>query len=54
MPGIPTANDIEKEGMNMGQLLNTSYEKIEVLTLYIIQLESRITALENNKNKNRK
>ncbi len=54
LPGIPSATEIEKGGMNMGELLTSSYQKIEDLTLYIIQLESRITAIENSKSKKRK
>ncbi len=46
LPGIPAANEIAETGMNLGKLVPASYEKIEELYLYVIQLEERIKELE--------
>ncbi len=47
LPGIPSASTVEEEGIQLGEMQTKMMEKIEELTLYIIQLESRINTLEN-------
>jgi hypothetical protein len=46
LPGIPTATEIQNNGANLGELNKMQMEKIEELTLYIIELEKRIHKLE--------
>lgn len=49
LPGIPSAEQIDENGIMLGVMLKRQMEKIEEMTLYIIQLHERITELENNK-----
>lgn len=46
LPEIPTAEEIETKGADIGELLKLQMKKIEELTLYIIQQKKRIDALE--------
>jgi len=46
LPAIPTALEIEKNGGSVGELLKLQMQKIEELTLYIIEQEKRIKLLE--------
>jgi len=38
LPGIPTAAAVEKDGLDVGEMNMQLLQKIEELTLYIIQL----------------
>jgi hypothetical protein len=49
LPGVPSASVIAQNGLELGQVQKTMMEKIEELTLYIIQLENRIKTLESKK-----
>ncbi|MCE3226661.1 MAG: hypothetical protein K0S32_1212 [Bacteroidetes bacterium] len=49
LPNIPSAKEVEENGMNLAELQVKQMEKIEELTLYIIELEKRIKSLEKNK-----
>lgn len=46
LPGIPSASDIEKNGQHLGDMQKRLLEKIEELTLYLIQQNKRIDQLE--------
>lgn len=46
LPNVPSAKTIEEEGVGLGKLANLSFEKIEELTLYILELNKRIENLE--------
>lgn len=46
LPNIPKASVIEQDGINVGDMHKRAIEKIEELTLYILQLEERIKGLE--------
>ena len=46
LPGIPAAATIQEEGIELGEMQRRMMEKIEELTLYIIQLESDVKALK--------
>ncbi len=46
LPGIPAAANIEKEGIAIGNMQKRMMEKIEELTLYIIQLQKEIEFLK--------
>lgn len=55
LPNIPSAAEIEKNGLHLGDTQKRMMEKIEELTLYIIQQQKEIDALKekiNNVNKN--
>jgi len=38
LPGIASASEVEKEGLNVGEMNKAIMEKIEELTLYVIQI----------------
>jgi len=46
LPGIPTATHIAAKGLSVSAVQSKMMEKIEELSLYIIQLHERITQLE--------
>lgn len=46
LPGVPSAAEIESDGLNLGDMQNIQMQKIEELTLYMIEMEKRIEALE--------
>jgi hypothetical protein len=46
LPNIPPADVIERSGIPVGEMQIKMMEKIEELTLYILQLEKRIAEIE--------
>ncbi|MES2396672.1 MAG: hypothetical protein V4549_11745 [Bacteroidota bacterium] len=46
LPEIPTAKEIETNGVDIGDLLKLQMKKIEELTLYVIELNKKIEAYE--------
>jgi hypothetical protein len=48
LPGVPTAADIEKDGLRVGDMQKRMMEKIEELTLYVIDQNKRLTAQEEH------
>ena len=46
LPGIPSAAEMEKGGLDLGEMNNKLLQKIEELTLYIIQLNKKNEVLE--------
>lgn len=46
LPNIPTANEVEANGVELGEMNRKLLQKIEELTLYIINQEKRIKDLE--------
>jgi len=54
LPDIPTAKEIEQNGVSLGEINAKLLQKVEELTLYIIQQNKRIDSLANDKNKIRK
>ncbi len=46
LPGIPSAAEIDENGILVGEMQKMQMEKIEELTLYILQLHERIEKLE--------
>ena len=46
LPGLPAASEVQNVGIELGEMNRVLVEKIEELTLYIIQQEERIKALE--------
>jgi hypothetical protein len=47
LPGLPAAADVQDVGIELGEMNRVLVEKIEELTLYILQQENRIKALED-------
>ena len=48
LPGIPSAQEIEQQqNVDLGEMNTLLLQKIEEMTLYIIQLEKRVSELEN-------
>ena len=47
LPNMPTANEIEKNGADLGELNRILVEKVEELTLYILELEERLSEVES-------
>jgi hypothetical protein len=46
LPGIPAATQVKKEGFDLGDMNRRLLEKVEELTLYIIQQDKKIDALQ--------
>lgn len=46
LPGMPSACEVEQNGMNVGDMQTRVVEKVEENTLYIIQLKKEIDALK--------
>lgn len=49
LPNVPSAEVIENNAVGLGELTKIQQEKIEELTLYIIQLNKRLNELEKSK-----
>ena len=52
LPDIPTAKEVEDKGVNLGEMDAKLLQKIEELTLYLIEQNKRIEELENRLLKN--
>jgi hypothetical protein len=52
LPGIPSAQEVEEEGLHLGEMEVKLMEKIEELTLYFIELDQRLKKLESAKTGN--
>ena len=50
LPNVPSGNQVKEEGINVADMARIQQEKIEELTLYIIQQNKRIEALETKIN----
>ncbi|MBP7399550.1 MAG: hypothetical protein KA954_08185, partial [Chitinophagales bacterium] len=50
LPGVPSAKEIETDGLAVGEMQRVMMEKIEELTLYIIQLQKQIDELQAENN----
>jgi len=51
LPNIPSAKEIKDKGLQVGEMSNAMLQKIEELTLYIIEQNKRIEILEAKVNK---
>ncbi|HRP53196.1 MAG TPA: hypothetical protein PLI97_06765 [Fluviicola sp.] len=47
LPNVPSAKDIQKDGVNLGEMSKTTLEKVEELTLYLIQLQEQVVKQQN-------
>lgn len=48
LPNIPSASEIEKNGLHVGDTQKKMMEKIEELTLYVIELKKELTEIKKN------
>jgi hypothetical protein len=46
LPEIPSASEVRKNGMNIGEMQNKLLQKIEELTLYVIEQQKQIDQLK--------
>ncbi|RFC53639.1 hypothetical protein [Brumimicrobium aurantiacum] len=46
LPNVPSAQEIEVDGVNLGDAAKTSMEKIEELTLYLIEINDKVEKQE--------
>lgn len=46
LPNVPSGNEIEKDGLKLGEMAKIQQEKIEELTLYLIQQNKEIQELK--------
>ncbi len=51
LPGLPSAEQVAKEGLDVGEVTNKLVEKVEELTLHIIQLQKELNDLKNLQSK---
>ncbi len=51
LPNIPSATEVEKNGLELGDMQKRMMEKIEELTLYVIELQKQIEEMKAKKNK---
>lgn len=49
LPGVPSATEVEKDGADLGEMNKLLMEKVEELTLYVIDLQKQIDELKSNK-----
>ena len=49
LPNVPSATEVETHGIPLGEMNAVLIQKIEELTLYIIQMEKRLSELESKK-----
>lgn len=47
LPGVPSATEIESNGLNLGDMQKIQMQKIEELTLYMIHMNEKIINMEN-------
>ena len=46
LPGIPAAEEVKKDGQDLGKIQELQMQKIEELTLYVIQLQKEVEELK--------
>jgi hypothetical protein len=51
LPGIPTEKEVKENGVNLGEMQSKLLQKIEELTLYVIQQNEKIQVLESKLSK---
>ena len=51
LPNMPSAAEVEEQGIAVGDLIKRQQEKIEELTLYLIDMNKEIEAIKNNQKK---
>ena len=54
LPGIPSATTVEKEGHDLGEMQKAMLQKIEELTLYVIELKKENAEIKKQLKKQKK
>lgn len=54
LPNVPSAKQLEKEGLDLGEMQAKQMEKIEELTLYMIEMKKEIDSLKKENSELRK
>jgi|SRR5690554_6659420 len=54
LPNVPSAKEIETDGVNLGEAAKISMEKIEELTLYLLEINEKVENQEEVLNKQQK
>ncbi|MNY18686.1 hypothetical protein D3C86_1520820 [compost metagenome] len=49
LPNVPSAAEYAETGVDLGEMNRVLLEKVEELTLYILQMEDRLKSLEEKK-----
>ena len=49
LSGVPSAVEVEQEGVDVGEMNKVLLQNVEELTLYIIDLQKQIDNLKTNK-----
>lgn len=47
LPDVPSANEVEENGLNLGEMDSKLLQKIEELTLYMIEIKKEVKSLKN-------
>lgn len=47
LPNMPSADEVERNGVDLGEMNRLLVEKVEELTLYVLDLEERLKAVES-------
>ena len=50
LPGVRSAQEIQENGMNVGEMNNVLLKKVEELTLYVIELKKEIERIKEKRN----
>ncbi|MBR1833956.1 MAG: hypothetical protein IJ785_00370 [Bacteroidales bacterium] len=50
LPGVPSATEVEEDGLSVGEMNKVLMQKVEELTLYVIELQKQINDLKNHTN----
>ena len=50
LPGVPSAEEIKTDGLNLGDMQTIQMQKIEELTLYLIEMDEKMSAMEKRMN----
>lgn len=50
LPGVPSAAEVKENGVHVGEMNAILLQKIEELTLHMIELKRELDALKKNKN----
>lgn len=49
LPEVPSATEVEENGVDVGEMNKVLLQKVEELTLYIIDLQKQIDELKSNR-----
>ena len=53
LPNVPSAAEVEQNGVDLGEMDKILLQKIEELTLYVIQQQKQIEALQSELKKSK-